>query len=287
MTRKIQNFPAHYTVHLVRGNPEQRCFYSISDYDFYLQQLQYFLTLFKVRLHAYVLTKKLVQLLMTPSNDTGIYRMMEQLETCYQRRMISRCYTNKPVWTDTRQWSLIQPQTFLLDCSQYIEYLPVALDLCDVAMEHPWSSYNHNVTGKNDSLISEHIEYKKLGSDSNARASRYHRIFDRYHSNRYHSNQYNSNGYNSNQYNSNQYNSNRYSEIRYKQIRLSLKQNLPLGNRTFANEIQQRFGNRFGNQEKGFFRSRFSLPRILSKPVRNKLPDLSTSVEKTNLAEFR
>lgn len=235
MTKKDQLFPAHHTIHLVRGSPGERCFYSISDYDFYLQQLQYFLTVFKVELHAYVLTKRRVHLLMTPSDDSGITLMMDQLEICYQQRMISRCYTKKPVWTDRYQWSLVQPQTFLLICSQYIENLPVALGLCEVAMEHPWSSYGHNAMGKDDSLISEHPEYKRLGLNADIRACRYDGI-------------------------SNQYNANRCSEIRYRQIRLSLKKNLPLGNRTFAKEIQQRFN----NNGKSFFKGYLSLPGFFS-----------------------
>lgn len=209
MSRKSIQYLANHTVYLIRGNPKQRCFYSISDYDFYLDQLLQLLKPLNIALHAYALTRRQVHLLMTPATESGIPLLLEKLESNYIQRMISRCYTSRSVWTDKDQVSIVQAQTFLLICSQYIEYLPVALGLCEIPAQHPWSSFKHNALGRVIPIITEHSCYLNLGKNRDTRSKRYSDMFGQ------------------------------YKESRYRLIRLSLQQNRPLGNKSFAIQVQQ------------------------------------------------
>lgn len=244
MKKESRYYLANHTTYVVRGNPNQRCFYSLSDYDFYLEQLQKNLRLFNVKLHAYVLTRKQIQLLMTPYTNSGIPLLFKKLEHEYQQRMISRCNTTRAIWTDTSQASIVQPETFLLICSQTIEFLPMALRLCNTPGEHPWSSFKHNALGKEDSRVTEHGCYLKLGKDKSRRSQRYHQIFDK-HLGR-HSSQCTS----------------QRRDSRHQFIRTSLKQNRPLGNRLFVKLVQQRLA---ANNRHPFLRRVF-VPALKNQP---------------------
>ncbi len=60
-----------------RGNNREACFYDEADYKAYLSFLKEAATKYQVAIHAFVLMTNHVHLLVTPSNEQGISRMMQ------------------------------------------------------------------------------------------------------------------------------------------------------------------------------------------------------------------
>jgi putative transposase len=55
---------------------------------------------------------------------------------------------------------------------------PVKANLVKNIADYPWSSYQHNVLGEKNSLITEHKKYLDLGENAALRAKNYQKIFD-------------------------------------------------------------------------------------------------------------
>jgi len=43
--------------------------------------------------------------------------------------------------------------------------------------DYEWSSYRHNALGKTDPLLTEHLQYKRLGKESRLRCKNYRTHF--------------------------------------------------------------------------------------------------------------
>jgi putative transposase len=72
--------PAHVLRH---GNNRDACLYHEDDYRYYLAVLADGLKRYRVSLHAYVLMTRHVQLLMTPTCETGISQVMQHVGRMY------------------------------------------------------------------------------------------------------------------------------------------------------------------------------------------------------------
>lgn len=78
--------------HIVqRGNNRSVCFFDTPDYAFYCQKLKDAAERNNVQVHAFVLMANHVHLLVTPSDATGVARMMQALGRNYVR------YINLPI----------------------------------------------------------------------------------------------------------------------------------------------------------------------------------------------
>src|SRR5690606_25890955 len=84
MPRKQRMYLPGVPAHVVqRGNNRDACFFQDEDYQFYLAVLADALRRYRVHLHAYVLMTNHVHLLMTPSDESGISRVMQHLGRMY------------------------------------------------------------------------------------------------------------------------------------------------------------------------------------------------------------
>jgi len=68
-----------------RGNNRGVCFFADTDYTVYLDKLREFANKYKVAVHNYVLMTNHVHLLLTPSTDNGISRLIQSLSSYYVR----------------------------------------------------------------------------------------------------------------------------------------------------------------------------------------------------------
>ncbi|WP_205895794.1 transposase [Pseudomonas leptonychotis] len=84
MPRKQRMYLPGVPAHVVqRGNNREACFFQDEDYQFYLAVLGDALRRYRVQLHAYVLMTNHVHLLMTPTDESGISRVMQHLGRMY------------------------------------------------------------------------------------------------------------------------------------------------------------------------------------------------------------
>jgi len=166
-------------LHIIqRGVNRQAVFYAGEDYRFYLDVLEESLQRYGCALHAYVLMTNHVHLLMTPTDDSGPSNVMQSVGRRYVRH-VNGCYRRTgTLWEGRFKSALINSERYLLTCSRYIEMNPVRAQMVEHPKDYVWSSYQTNAEGKENTLISAHELYTRLGGTPKARREEYSALFD-------------------------------------------------------------------------------------------------------------
>ncbi|MCG8324059.1 MAG: transposase [Thiotrichales bacterium] len=215
----LPDIPAHI---VQRGNNRNPCFFTEDDYRFYLDRLSQALKRYQVKLHAYVLMTNHVHLLMTPTDECGISKVMSLLGQHYVRYINHAYRRSGTLWEGRHKSSLIQAEEYLLLCYRYIELNPVRAGMVVSPEDYPWSSYRHHGWGEQNRLISEHNLYMQLGHDKEERCFAYREIFKA-----------------------------QLSERDVHRINHTIHYNYPLGNDRFKEKIEEILKCRIGHAKKG------------------------------------
>lgn len=73
------------------------------------------------------------------------------------------------LWEGRYKATLIDSEHYLLTCMRYIELNPVRTSMVDHPGDYPWSSYQYNARGDENSLVTEHSLYNRLDRSAAAR----------------------------------------------------------------------------------------------------------------------
>jgi len=160
-----------------RGNNRQAIFYSQNDYEYYLEKLLFAANEYNCHIHAYVLMTNHVHLLLTPTLETSISKMMQTLGRYYVQYFNYKYHRTGTLWEGRYKASLIDSEHYLFSCMRYIELNPVRAKMVSYPFEYPWSSYHYNALGKTDALVSTHIQYDRLGKNEQERQRNYKELF--------------------------------------------------------------------------------------------------------------
>jgi len=170
----LPGHPAHI---IQRGNNRSATFYADDDYHFYLDALHTACKQYHCALHAYVLMTNHVHLLVTPTTESGLSRLMQSLGRCYVRYINHTYKRTGTLWEGRFKHSLIQDESYYLICSRYIELNPVRAGMVEHPADYRWSSYHHNALGLASPLIQPHTLYLALGHSTKERAEHYQSLF--------------------------------------------------------------------------------------------------------------
>lgn len=146
-------------LHIVqRGHNRAPCFFAEEDYFAYLHWLDEALREHGCALHAYALMTNHVHLLLTPAKAAAVPRLIIALGRRYVQ-YINRSYRRTgTLWDSRYKSSLIQAETYLIDCMRYIELNPVRAAMVDDPAHYRWSSYRANALGQADARFHAQIE---------------------------------------------------------------------------------------------------------------------------------
>ena len=162
---------------IVRGNNRSEIVCAEDDYRFYLEKLALACAKYGCVLHAYVVMTNHVHLLITPGDESGLGRTLQTVGRYYVQ-YFNRCYRRTgTLWEGRYKATLIDSETYLLTCMRYIELNPVRAAMVSHPSEYPWSSYRHNAVGAEDSLVTAHPEYLRLGRNAEDRQAAYRQLF--------------------------------------------------------------------------------------------------------------
>jgi putative transposase len=159
-----------------RGNNREPIFFSDEDYQFYKEKLLDCSKKHDCEIHAYVMMTNHVHLLATPHSEDGLSKLMQSLGRYYVQYINYYYEHTGTLWEGRYKATLIDSNAYLLTCMQYIELNPVRAGMVAQPGEYPWSSYSHNVQGKADELVTQHMLYKKLGSTEAERRKAYRQL---------------------------------------------------------------------------------------------------------------
>ena len=176
-TRRIDlpGIPQHI---VQRGVNRTSCFCDDLDRAFYLNALLAASRVFHCQVHAYVLMSNHVHLLATANNSGGISAMMQSLGRRYVRRFNWRHARTGTLWEGRFKSSLIDSDTYLLACYNYIELNPVRAGICITPQDYRWSSVHANAFSRWDPLVHPHPLFQKLGTDENTRILAYQSLLE-------------------------------------------------------------------------------------------------------------
>ena len=166
-------------MHIIqRGNNRTQTFVDQRDYGVYLALLQ--LTRLRTRcaIHAYVLMKNHVHLLVTPERKQSPARLMQGLGRWYVRYFNERHGRTGTLWEGRYRSTLIDSERYFLACARYIELNPVRAGIAADPADFEWSSFRANALGVGDALLTPHETYRALGRTSAERQGAYRALFD-------------------------------------------------------------------------------------------------------------
>ncbi|OWW20323.1 transposase [Noviherbaspirillum denitrificans] len=171
----VPNQPHHI---IQTGNDRQAIFREAEDYTAFLAWLREAAKQFKVAIHAYVLLPNHVHLLVSPSDDTGMGRMMQWVGRHYVPYYNARYKRTGTLWQGRYRATVIDASQYFLLCSRYIESHPVRAGLVSAAEDYPWSSIAHHIGVRPDPLITDHSVYWALGNTPFDREAGYKALLD-------------------------------------------------------------------------------------------------------------
>jgi putative transposase len=170
----LANVPQHVTQ---RGNNRQVTFFADEDYAVYLDKLKEYAEKFQVAVHAFVLMSNHVHLLMTPSTEQGVSRVMQSLGRYYVRYINQTYKRSGTLWEGRYKSTLVDAEDYFLAVSRYIELNPVRAGMVKQPKEYRWSSYHGNALGADIKLLTPHSCYALLGADAAERRKAYRALF--------------------------------------------------------------------------------------------------------------
>ena len=169
----------HQPHHIIqRGNDRQLIFRDHADYMVFLGWLGDAARQFNVAIHSYVLMPNHLHLLASPSEPTGLARMMQWIGRQYVPYFNRKYARVGTLWQGRYRATVIDSERYFMTCSRYIELNPVRAGLVENPGEYPWSSYMHHVGAKLDSLISDHPLYWALGNTPFEREAAYKNLIE-------------------------------------------------------------------------------------------------------------
>ena len=161
-------------VHVIqRGNNRQALFTSDKDIVAYAHWLTEGAIKFNVRVHGWVFMTNHVHLLLTPSSENAISRLLQYLGRIYVRYFNFAYARSGTLFEGRFKSSPVQQERYLLTCLRYIELNPVRAGMVTDPGDYQWSSYRMHAFGIAASLWSPHEAYLALDGDKGARQRTY------------------------------------------------------------------------------------------------------------------
>lgn len=174
MPRQPRFCPAGYPVHVIqRGVNRAVCFTSNEDMAAYAASLNEGAARYGVAIHAWVFMTNHVHLLVTPSSNDGVSRLMRHIGRHYVQPFNFKYARTGPLFEGRFKSTLVQESRYLLQCIRYIELNPVRAGMTKEPGDYAWSSYQSHAFGKRIQIWTPHIEYLALGDTEVDRAEHY------------------------------------------------------------------------------------------------------------------
>ncbi len=134
------DIPHHITQ---RGNRKQDVFFCDEDKDFYLEILKQYTEKHKVSVLAYCLMTNHIHLILKPSTEDGLQKVLKPLHMRY-----SQYINKKKDWTGLlwqgRYFSAPLDEQYTFYAFRYVENNPVKAGMVERAVDYEYSSANHH-----------------------------------------------------------------------------------------------------------------------------------------------
>ena len=166
----VPGYPHHV---IQRGIDRQPIFRDAADYTVMQAFLAEQARESGVALHAYVLMPNHFHLLVTPTQEGALARLMQGVGRRYVRHFNTQAQRSGTLWEGRYRCALLQSEAYLLACMAYLDLNPVRAGLAESPADYPWSSHRHCIGQVMEKAISPHPLYWALGNTPFAREQAY------------------------------------------------------------------------------------------------------------------
>ncbi len=146
---EVVDYPHHVTQ---RGNRRLQTFYTDDDYRAYLRLLVEAKEKAGVAVWAYCCMPNHVHLVVVPSEEGGLARLMQHPNRRYAWRINKRMNWQGHLW-QSRFYSCPMDEDHLIAAVRYVELNPVHAGLCKDPRDWRWSSVHAHLQGEDDLLV--------------------------------------------------------------------------------------------------------------------------------------
>ena len=156
-----------------RGHNRQVVFAADENFQFYLENLTELKGELDVRLYAYCLMTNHVHLLLMPAQGQTLASLLKALagrQTRYVNRVEGRSGT---LWEGRYKSSPVDTESYLLECSRYIELNPLRAGIVGRPEQYRWSSFGAKAGLWEDRRLDLDPCYLAMGETEQQRQSRY------------------------------------------------------------------------------------------------------------------
>lgn len=165
MARLPRLVVANHLHHVIaRGNNEQSVFIDEADCQQFLDWLREAARQYRVAVHGFVLLPNRVQLLVTPSDDAGLGKMMQAVGRRYVPYFNARHRRSGSLWEGRYRTTILDADAYFMECVRLLEYQPVKAGLVTDMVSYPWSSHAHHLGLRKQAWLTDHAAYWKLGN---------------------------------------------------------------------------------------------------------------------------
>ena len=168
---------AHHVV--VQGINRESIFIDNSDRSAWLGFLQVHALAARVRVHAYVMLRDHIQILVTPEPEGDVSRMMQGIGRQYVSAFNRKHGRTGTLWDGRYRCSLVQSDQHLLRSMAFMDLTPVRLGEVGAVGAHIWGSYGHYTGSQPETWLYTPAPVWALGNTPFAREAAYQTLVDR------------------------------------------------------------------------------------------------------------
>ena len=134
---------------------------------------------FCVTLHGFVLMTNHYHLIVTPTSNGGLPKMMKALDGGYVRYFNKRQERIGTLWNGRYRGLPLEDERYWLTCLRYVEQNPVRAGMVPAPHDYQWSSYSAHAFGRWPTWLTPHAVYQSLGRDDGERQRAYRELCGR------------------------------------------------------------------------------------------------------------
>jgi putative transposase len=159
-----------YPHHIVlRGNNREKVFLDRGDYERYLSFVSKYSEEKEASVLAYCLMPNHIHLLVKPSEEEALPKMMQGITLCYSKYFNGRNGRTGRLWECRYYSTVVDGDSYLWNVGKYIENNPLRAGIVGSPEDYPYSSAKAHILGKRDPLLKEPLfdtnelkEYRKF-----------------------------------------------------------------------------------------------------------------------------
>ncbi len=143
------NIPHHITQ---RGNRRSDVFFCDENKDYYLELLQEYTIKHKVHILAYCLMSNHIHLILLPTTEDGLQKVLKPLHMRYSQYINKQQKTTGILWQG-RFFSSPLDERYTFFCFAYVENNPVEAGIVEVVTDYKYSSSRHHTGIELNALV--------------------------------------------------------------------------------------------------------------------------------------